>query len=67
MHYEDDFEVRRNANGDPDVGYYIDTAHQLRSAMLRQLVAQATAGLARQAQQLSDALHLGGHQPSLRH
>lgn len=67
MHFEDDLNVKRDANGNPDVAYYVNRAERLRSDAIRNLATNAAAGLRRQWQQLAHALHLGDRQPSLHH
>lgn len=67
MQYEDAMSVKLDANGDPDVGYYIDHAHQMRGEAIRELAVEAAAGMRRQIRHLFQALHLDGHQPSLHH
>ena len=67
MNCNDELQVRLDSNGNPDVDYYISEAQRMRSEAIRNLSAQAAAGLRRQWQQLAEALHLGGRQPSLHH
>lgn len=67
MQYEDDIPVKLDANGNPDVRFYIDRAHEMRGQAIRDLAIQATAGIRRQMQHLLHVLHLGGRQPSLHH
>ena len=68
MQYEDDeVPVKLDANGNPDVRYYISEAHRMRGEAIHALAAQAATGLRRQVQQLLHALHLDGRLPSLHH
>ena len=67
MYCKDELHVRRDANGNPDMAYYINEAHRLRREAIRQMATQARAGLRKRLQQLAHALHLDGRQPSLHH
>ena len=67
MYHEDDLDLRLDANGNPDMRFYINEAHRLRGEAIRELAVQAATGLRRQIRQLFHALHLDGHLASPHH
>ena len=67
MHQEDNLEIKLDAQGAPDVDYYIDKAHRLRAEALRDTAVDTGAWLRKQFQHLIHALHLDGHHASMGH
>ncbi|MDJ0739787.1 MAG: hypothetical protein QNJ91_08715 [Gammaproteobacteria bacterium] len=67
MQYDDEFHVIRDANGNPDVRYYLATAQRLRAETTRAGLIRARRWLGERAQRLAHALHLDGGQPTPHH
>ena len=67
MYHEDDLELKLDANGNPDMHYYMDVARQMRAEVTRDLARQAAAAVRRKLQYLFHVLHLDGHHASVHH
>lgn len=67
MNCKSEFAIKRDHNGEPDVRYYVDSAHRMRAEAMHELMKQAGHWVREQVQQLLHSLHLDGHHPTAHH
>ena len=67
MNCKDDFQMKLDANGDPDVRYYIDAAHLMRAEATHAWMKEVGAKIGEKVRKLLHSLHLDGHNPTPHH